>query len=97
MALIYDESASGGASNISVDKMDGTKAYLRHYGNKRALTFFAERGSPVERWQAEKELVICERKLKFWEKHPNFVGETARAGMEKINRDWKGRGADARP
>ncbi|QIG75712.1 hypothetical protein EVC20_141 [Rhizobium phage RHph_Y2_17_1] len=97
MALIYDESVRSGASNISINKMDGTKAYLRHYENKLTLTFFAERGSRVERWQAEKELVICERKLKFWEKHPTFVGALARAGMERLNHDWKGRGAVPRP
>ncbi|TDW20479.1 hypothetical protein EV128_125109 [Rhizobium azibense] len=93
MALIYDESVRGGFSNISINRMDGTKQYLKHYENKLILCFFAKHGTQIERWQAEKELVVCERKLTFWEKHPNFVGELARKGMEKLNHDWKSRGA----
>ncbi|MBX5130746.1 hypothetical protein HJB53_30110 [Rhizobium lentis] len=93
MALIYDESVRSVRSNISINNMDGTKAYLRHYESKLTLCFFATYGSPHERWQAEKELKICERKLRFWENHPNFVGQLAREGMEKLNNDWKGRRA----
>lgn len=66
--------------------MDGTKNYLKHYGYKLELSFFAKNGTRQERWQAEKELVICERKPTYWEKHPKFVGEDARRGMEALNR-----------
>lgn len=93
MAIIYDESVRSGGGNISIARMNGTAAYLRHYGNKLYLSFIAANGTRDEKWQAEKELKICEKKLRFWEKHPNFIGEEARRGMEKLNKDWKGGGA----
>ncbi|WP_276122650.1 hypothetical protein [Pararhizobium qamdonense] len=93
MALIYDESVRGNFSGISISRMDGTKAYLRHFENKLYLTFIAANGTRDEKWQAEKELKICERSLTFWEKHPNYIGEEARKGMEKLNKDWKSGGA----
>jgi hypothetical protein len=92
MGLIYSEEPQNVRSDISIDKMDGTKAYLRHYDNKLYLAFIAKNGSQTERWQAEKELVICERKMRFWEKHPNFVGEAARQGMEQANKAWRQEG-----
>ncbi|OCP21969.1 hypothetical protein [Ensifer sp. LC54] len=94
MAIIYDESVRSGPSNISIDRMDGTKAYLRHFENKLFLMFIATHGTRTEKWQAEKELTICERKLSFWEKHPRFVGDLARKGMEELKKNWRaGRGA----
>jgi hypothetical protein len=93
MAIIYDESARGNFSNVSIGRMDGTKAYLRHFENKLYLGFIAKNGTRDEKWQAEKELAICERKLSFWEKHPNFVADTAKREMEKLKKNWTGRGA----
>lgn len=92
MALIYDESVRTGSFNTSTAHADGTKAYLRHYENKLYLSFIAKNGSRTERCQAEKELVICERKLAYWEKHPSFVGGSARSGMEKLNKAWNEKG-----
>jgi len=90
MGLIYDENSVRTGSNIRVHELDGTKHYLKHYGYKLELTFFAKHGTRQERWQAEKELTICERKLSYWEKHPRFVGEDARRGMETLNKQWRG-------
>ncbi len=90
MALVYDESTRGAPVNLRISEMDGTKQYLKHFENKLYLTFIASSGTQGEKWQAEKELVICERKMKFWEKHPNFTKERAQAGMEKAIKSWRG-------
>lgn len=90
MALVYDESAKSAPTTLRIDQMDGTKAFLRHFENKLYLNFIATSGTQMERWQAEKELKVCERKLAFWEKHPNFEKAAAQAGMEKAIRAWRG-------
>ncbi len=92
MAIIYDESVRTGINNTSISQANSTNAYLRHYANKLYLSFIASNGTRDERWQAERELVICERKLRFWERHPNFVAELARIGMEKLNKEWNQKG-----
>lgn len=93
MALIYDTSAQSAGVPISVSRMNATKAFLRHFENKLILSFFAEKGSQIEKWQAEKELLICERKLRFWEKHPNFEGAVAMKEMGNLKKAWKEKGA----
>jgi hypothetical protein len=89
MALIYDESSLKTFSNIRISDIDGTKAYLKHFENQLYLSFMAKHGSRDERWQAERELVICERKMRYWEKHPRFIGEDARRGMEALKKNWR--------
>lgn len=78
-------------TNLQIDvwKMNGTKAYMRHYEQKMFLLFMAKKGNQTERWQAEKELVICERKLAFWDKHPNTDGEAVLRQVAQMNKDWR--------
>ncbi|QIG69170.1 hypothetical protein EVB77_136 [Rhizobium phage RHph_N1_10] len=73
--------------------MDGTKANLRHTGNKLTLSFFAKNGARTERWLAKREKAICERKLRFLGKSSYIVAQLAREGTQKLNNNWKGRGA----
>jgi hypothetical protein len=89
MAICYDDSVKGEFGGIDMSKIDATKCYLNHYGNKLYLSFVAKNGTQNEKWQAEKELIICERKLKYWERHRNFIGSAAVAGMEKLNKQWR--------
>lgn len=90
MSFIYDDGARGAGPKIDVWKMDGSAAYLRHYANKLYLTFIANnpRSTLQEKFQAEKELKICERKLTFWNRHPNYVQETVTRGIAKLKKDW---------
>lgn len=73
---------------INVWRMNANKAYLRHYDNLLALHFFADKGNFAERQQAEKEMVICKRKLTFWERHPNFDWASVLPEIEKRNKQW---------
>lgn len=91
MALCYDNAPRGDGIPIDIWKMDGTKAYLRHYANKLYLTFMLKAGTTAEKMQASKELEICDRKLNYWSKHPNYVHADALAGVEKLKREWAGR------
>lgn len=89
MALFYSDTSVRTGTPVDVWKMDGTKQYLTHYANLLMLNFFAKHGTRAERADAEKELIICDRKLAFWRRHPNYVHELALKGVEALKRDWK--------
>ena len=89
MALIYDDSVRSGGNPVDYYKLNAVNGYLRHYENKLYLAFMAKNGDRNERWQAEKELLVCERKLKWWENHPNFVAAEVQRGVEKLNKGWR--------
>lgn len=89
MALVYDESVKGDFAGVDLSRANATAAYLKHYDTKLYLSFMAKNGNRDERWQAEKELQICERKMKYWERHHNFDGDAAVTGMEDLNRKWQ--------
>lgn len=85
----YSETAPRTASNVNVWNMNGSKAYLRHFDNYLFLDFIAKNGSRAERASVEKEILICQKKLEFWEKHPNF--DPAYVATEKAARirQWR--------
>ncbi len=76
--------------SIDTAKLDGTAGYLRHYDNLLALTFMANHSmtSVVEKAQARKELVICERKLKWWANLPRYDQKAALLGVEALKTKW---------
>lgn len=89
MGLIYSENREPFTGSVKFHDLDAVKGYLKHYGNLLFLTFMHNNGTTAEKMQAAKELTICERKLKWWENHPNFVAIEARRGVEALKRDWK--------
>ncbi|MGV1754902.1 hypothetical protein [Agrobacterium sp. CG674] len=86
--MFYSDTAPRTASDINVWKMDGSKGYLRHFDNLLVLQFFAKNGSRQERAEIEKEIIICNRKLSFWEKHPNYDAAIVQREKEKMIRQW---------
>ena len=89
--FFYDDSGSypvSGNRPPDVGRMDATAAYLRHYDNMLYLEFMAIRGTMIERAQAEKEIIICRRKLTFWERQPHFEKMRADLEVAKKNKSW---------
>lgn len=74
-------------------EMNGTKVYLTHYSNLLYLQFVANnpRATFQERSQAEKEIKICEKKLEWWLRHPNFDQDEALREVAKLKSQWEGR------
>jgi hypothetical protein len=74
MILVYDENAPrmmGGFRSLA--NANATAIYLTHFQNKLYLNFIAMNSDiHEEKAQANKELLICERKLTFWARHPNY-------------------------
>lgn len=72
----------------SVWEMNANHHYMVHYSNYKSLKFFAANGTLSEKLQAEKELVLCERKLAFWEKHPRFELDIVLKEKQEEDRRW---------
>lgn len=75
---------------FNFEDADATKFYMEHYKNRLLLQFIANNTLATfdEKAQARKELVICDRKLEYWRKHPNFSQQVANDHCSKALRDW---------
>lgn len=89
--FIYSDTQPFTGAPIDTDRMNASDAYLRHFDNFLILHLFAREGTFQERAQAEKELQICRRKMKFWKRKANFSAEVVQKGKERRLKDWKGR------
>lgn len=88
MALIYDESKTGKFAGFNPAKCNATRVYMTHYANSMYLKFMLAKGDRIERHQASCELLICDRKLKYWERQSNFNENQAEKLMIKEKRKW---------
>jgi hypothetical protein len=88
MSLIYSEQREPFTGSVDFHSLDAVKGYLKHYENQLYLTFISQKGTFQEKQQAQKELVICERKLKWWQNHPNFEQAPALRGVEALKKSW---------
>ena len=87
--FFYSDTAPRSSVQIDVWRMNANKAYMRHYENFLFLDFILNNGNDREKVEAKVELKICERKLDFWKKHPNFEPQTVQALVEKMHIAWK--------
>lgn len=67
---------------------DVHRAYLIHLSNWFELKRYYALGSLPEKLQATKELAICERKLEFWSKRPDFSQEKVQAEQKRLSDLW---------
>ena len=90
MALVYsDESSNGDGAAFDPTRCDAVKLYMKHYNNALYLTFMLSNGTTVEKHEASKEMVICERKMKYWERQPHFCTEEANRQRIAAKKLWK--------
>ena len=91
MVIIYgDDRSFGSYPPRNMSRMDATKQWTIHFNNSLFLT--AVQQSPKdfsERHQATKELAICERKMAFWRRHPNFEQQKAADEALKLKKMWE--------
>jgi hypothetical protein len=88
MAFFYSEQREPYTGSGDLSKLNAVKGYLRHYDNLLFLTFMSQKGTFQEKAQALKELPICERKLKWWQNHPNYERDAVLRGIEALKRAW---------
>ena len=77
-----------GPSNFDPARCDAVKVYMDHYSNLLVLEFMSANGDFKERAQADAEIEICKRKMKFWKRQPNFFQDeaTRKMALHKENR-----------
>lgn len=85
----YSDNQPRSATPVNVWRMNPNKAFMNHYSNFLYLDFILNHGTYQECQQARKELTICERKMRFWEKHPDFNAALVRSEKEKLHLAWK--------
>ncbi len=89
MAIFYDQ---GNAKNKDfnfgmIQKMNPNSNWANHSYNHFVLTHIAKNSDNFnERAQARKEIEIAERKMKFWERHPDFELDHAQFYRKKYYR-----------
>ena len=84
----------GGMKSATVD---ATKMWLKHYDNLLYLQFLdrfeGKEGRPPltlpEKLRLGKELVMCQSKLDYWAKHPNYDNTEAIRGAEQRKSKWQ--------
>ena len=76
------------ASNFDPLKCDAVKCYMTHYQNFLTLDWFAKHGTIHEKHQANRELEICRRKMKYWERQPHFSSAEAIRKKQEMNRSF---------
>lgn len=90
MHFIYGDSKEPFTGRVApYETWKATNRYVEHYGNLLVLQAIVNKPkSSAERLQAQKEIGKCEDKLRFWERHPNFVKEDAQRRCEELRKAW---------
>lgn len=65
------------------------KNYVRHLGNWFYLKFvLTKTASLIDKFQATKELAICERKLDYWYRQPTFDPKEVEPEVRNLKSTW---------
>lgn len=77
-------------SGVMPKNLDPHVVYLSHYKNLMYLFFIAKHPDTtyVERFQAEKELKICNRKLDYWKRNSEFNYDSVEAQVQQLKAQW---------
>lgn len=68
--------------------VDPHKPYLKHAANWFFLRLIYSNGSVLDKFQATKELAICDRKLEYWSRKPNFDPTAVEEELRKLKKEW---------
>ena len=89
MGIIYEDKVPGKFEE-SMKFLNPNKMWLKHFANSIILTKIQQNPKDLsERFQATKELGICEKKMKYWENRSGFSMEQAANESKKIRSMWK--------
>jgi len=91
MGICYDdESSVRPRYRGAVSTADPIRPYVTHYGNLLYLQFILRESTDrLEKRQAEKEVVICERKLAFWARQPQMLATEAANQVGALKAQWR--------
>jgi hypothetical protein len=88
--FFYSDTQPKSAFNGNIWGMNATKIWASHYDNLLFLQFIVghDKASFAEKHQANKEIPLCEKKLTFWARHPNFVKREADNLAIEAKKKW---------
>jgi hypothetical protein len=93
MGIIYDTASSKFEGSFDPYKYDGVKQYEKHFSNLMYLDFIAanSRSTFTEKRQAEAEIEIAKRKLKYWKRIADYQGrsEAVLSAVQKVKKQWQ--------
>lgn len=90
MALVYSDTEERQPGiRLNLDRINPNKPYARHAAAWFYLRFMLARGTTLEKKQASRELLICERKMAFWYRHPAFSIEEAGKAIKEQQKLWQ--------
>jgi hypothetical protein len=74
---------------VKYSDMNANKHWLTHYSNSKYLTFFSQHETTLtDRLRALHELTICQRKMDYWKRHPNWDLSTLTSQIQQIDKEW---------
>lgn len=98
MHFIYNDTEGTGKprnrgfSNVTpYHKLNATQFYLNHFANLLYLEFISSHSetSTLEKLQATKEIAICNKKLDYWRKHPNWDKTIVEHEQHRLKAAWQ--------
>lgn len=87
--FIYNDTEPKRAFSGGSGKFDPNVMYCRHYENYVELSFICSRTEGLDRFQAEKELAICEKKLAYWKKMAGWSMRECGPMIQQAKRLWE--------
>ncbi len=86
----YSDTGPRGPMNIGLlMRLDPNDQYRKHLENWFFLKFVIMNSTiRVEVWQANKELGICDKKLKYWEHNYRFDDKKKLKDIDELKKKW---------
>jgi hypothetical protein len=93
MGIVYDTSSSKFEGSFDPYRYNGAQQYEKHFSNLMYLEFIATnpRSNFSEKRQAENEMEIAKRKLKYWKRIADVQGETdvVIRAIQRVKKQWQ--------
>ena len=75
---------------IPYHELPATTYWVTHFSNSLYLIFYEQNDPDIRnRRQAAKELEICEKKMAYWKRHPNWNSDEAATKAIELKKMWK--------
>lgn len=90
--IIYSTSDSKFEGSFDPYRYSGSSQFEKHFGNLMYLEFFVTNtlATFVEKQQAETEIEVAKRKMKYWKRIADSQGETDQVNeaIQRIKKQW---------
>lgn len=93
MGIVYDTSSTKFEGSFDPYRYSGASQFEKHFSNLMYLEFFATNplATFAEKRQAEVEIEVAKRKMKYWKRIADTQGESDQVNqaIQRIKNQWK--------